>query len=514
MNNIYYLLNKSVDFQIIQKEIGKIFNFAINKTNKSRESVYDTFDWRLYKNNLLLSKDSFQYILYSLLNEEMIDDPQKTAKKELKFWWEFEKSSFKNILKSHLSCRALIQYLTLKNTTQYCRILNEDEKTLVFLQFTDIEIHKNEQKNNFKIINLKAVKGYGNELERLVSVINMFKTDQISLKDIYSNFYKSVSIKPESYTSKFNLKLNPKQNIMEASQKIFKYLINIMKQNEQGIINDVDTEFLHDFRVATRRTRSAMSQIKGIFPKYELEDFKNNFAFLAKLSNRLRDLDVYLLNKEKYKALIPPQLSEGLEAMFSNLQLERKRELNKFIHALQSESCQNIMKKWEIFLNRNLKSNDTDNLKNASVPVKEAAKRFIAQKYKYIRKIGKSINNESADKNLHALRIECKKLRYLLEFFSSLFPQDKINTLIKNLKKLQDNLGDFNDYYIQQTDLINYLENKVKLNNGAKVLSAAIGSLISVLHQEQKKVRSEFSKTFNEFNSKQNEKLFNEIFNE
>ena len=45
---------------------------------------------------------------------------------------------------------------------------------------------------------------------------------------------------------------------------------------------------------------------------------------------------------------------------------------------------------------------------------------------------------------LHALRIEFKKLRYTVEFFSEVLGKET-KDLITDIKKLQDHLGDLND---------------------------------------------------------------------
>ncbi|MFC1662475.1 CHAD domain-containing protein, partial [Gemmatimonadota bacterium] len=39
-----------------------------------------------------------------------------------------------------------------------------------------------------------------------------------------------------------------------------------MRANEVGMLKNLDSEFLHDFRVAVRRTRSGLTQLKGVFP--------------------------------------------------------------------------------------------------------------------------------------------------------------------------------------------------------------------------------------------------------
>ena len=69
-----------------------------------------------------------------------------------------------------------------------------------------------------------------------------------------------------------------------------------MKDNEKGIIDDIDSEFLHDFRVAVRRTRSLLGQIRYVLPKRRVTRFKRDFAWLGEVTGPARDMDVYLLS--------------------------------------------------------------------------------------------------------------------------------------------------------------------------------------------------------------------------
>jgi len=113
---------------------------------------------------------------------------------------------------------------------------------------------------------------------------------------------------------------------------------------------------------------------------------------------------------------------------------------------------------------------------------------------------------------LHRLRIDCKKLRYLLEFFSSLFPENQMQKLIKQLKQLQENLGDFNDLSVQQTFLIDYLQ-MIKPKSAQAVMSAAAtGGLITRLALSHQQVRSQFLSVFEQFDSPANRRRFETLF--
>jgi len=50
---------------------------------------------------------------------------------------------------------------------------------------------------------------------------------------------------------------------------------------------------------------------------------------------------------------------------------------------------------------------------------------------------------------LHKLRIAYKKLRYLLDSFGYLYSEKEIKKLVKDMKKLQNILGEFHDSHQQ-----------------------------------------------------------------
>ena len=68
-------------------------------------------------------------------------------------------------------------------------------------------------------------------------------------------------------------------------------------------------------------------------------------------------------------------------------------------------------------------------------------------------KLGRAIDDDSPAEDLHELRKVGKELRYLLEFFTSLYPADVVKPFIKTLKGLQDQLGRFQDREVQATAL-------------------------------------------------------------
>ena len=56
------------------------------------------------------------------------------------------------------------------------------------------------------------------------------------------------------------------------------------KSCTQGTSGARDGEFLHDFRVATRRTRTALRQVRRAFPKGQAKRLAQEFRWLARLA--------------------------------------------------------------------------------------------------------------------------------------------------------------------------------------------------------------------------------------
>jgi CHAD domain-containing protein len=84
--------------------------------------------------------------------------------------------------------------------------------------------------------------------------------------------------------------------------------------------------------------------------------------------------------------------------------------------------------------------------------------------------------------------------------------------LIKQLKNLQDNLGDFNDLCVQQETLHAYLKNQLSANRSPVNIAAAIGGLIANLNRQQQEVRAVFTTTFEQFDQQKNRELFYDLF--
>ena len=100
-------------------------------------------------------------------------------------------------------------------------------------------------------------------------------------------------------------------------------LATTITANWQGTIDQTDPEFLHDLRIAVRRTRTVLAVSKQVFAAAILDHTRDEFSWLADLTSTPRDLDVYLLEWSNYT----DPLGSGVAALLEPVRdlLERRR---------------------------------------------------------------------------------------------------------------------------------------------------------------------------------------------
>lgn len=291
----------------------------------------------------------------------------------------------------------------------------------------------------------------------------------------------------------------------ESARKILRRLFGILKSKIDGVVEDTDIEFLHDLRVAHRRTRTVLSQVKGVLPAPVLDTFQPEFKWLGDVTGSCRDLDVFLLAIETCPHRLG--LSGGAVAALGAFLTENRRlEHGLVCDALQSDRFRDLVEGWDRFLETGAGEEARPPL--ASSPVIEVAGPRILKAYRKIRKRGGGIDDNPPAVLLHRLRIDGKKLRYLLEFFSDLYPRSTVTRFIGELKQIQDILGDFNDTVVQLALIDEFVDHSL----GSSAAVASTKDLTRAITERQRGLRANFAERFEIFAGDESRKLYKRTF--
>ncbi len=509
IDNLKFNLPDGHDQKQLIRQLADQYTIKKEPSVDEKFTIYDTFDWRLFNKEFILHSSGNKLQLRKLTKSEILHSVEFSRRPV--FIWDFPDGDLKEKLAPLIKMRALLKLVEVKSRSTPYRILDPNEKTVARLIFKEIRpLVKKRGSAVAAHLWVKPVKGYSKYARNLAKSLEAAGLSMGSAKEFLLNALASAGKKPGSYSAKVNIQLDPTMRSDQAAKLILRFLLNVMQINEAVFEDDLDTEILHDFRVALRRTRSALAQIKNTFPTRTTDRFKKNFAYVGKLSNDLRDLDVYLLNQNAYKAMLPAVVRDDIEPLFKHLRKKRSKAFRQVKRGLKSKKYAKIMKDWETFLNR--PPTDSATAPNAGLPVVDLARRRIYKKFRGVVKTGSKILAKTEDTMLHVLRIECKKLRYLMEFFATLFPPKKMNVLINQLKNLQDNLGDYNDLCVQQEYLLKMAAELPGGRQQQKKTLVAIGSLVEKLDREKISVKEALATRFTEFASAENQALFKTLF--
>ena len=249
-----------------------------------------------------------------------------------------------------------------------------------------------------------------------------------------------LAIVPAQFDPRINVRIEPASTIEDAMLKLFDGLWNTFLQNEPGTIADIDTEFLHQFRVAIRRMRSVLSQFQGIISPKDERRFRRALKRLGQTTGPCRDLDVLGLALEGYFVelkISDPGLCRKIRQHLRKQRQKQHRLLRKSLMKKRYGRFKVRFSKW--------RAKPSFQESASTGPAHVYAKASIQRALEDLLGSGRAINGDSSDEKLHELRKKCKILRYLLEFFRSLFPKKSLIEMLKSLKGLQKLLGTFQD---------------------------------------------------------------------
>lgn len=486
-------------YTAIMHMIREKYMIEAESSDDRRYTLWDTFDWKIARKGYLLFQDKDKFMLSrnkEPLFLERLDPVPETICPET-----FKGSGLSQQIALCVSNRALLPLRSVEEKNHYYKVLNEDSKIILHL---DVEEYHTKGSPAVRYFRLRALRGYNDETREFGRYLN-----SIGCSEDEGTYQEKVVGEPldQLYSSKMNLKLDVTDESQTAARKALRYKLSMAAINVDGCIQDIDIEFLHDFRVYIRRLRSFVSQVRGIFPEETVVEMKQDFSAVSGKTGQTRDLDVYLGDREAFLDMVPDELKQGLVSFFQLLAVSRDSEFVKLKTYLEGDEFNGIMSKWMKFL----ESAETFKEENSTRPIRETANIFIMKKLKKISKRIQALHTHTDDILMHELRIECKKLRYLLEAFISLYRDKRVNGLIKKLKKFQDYLGLLNDLTVQKETLLSCL-NKLGNVDDAIMIASSVGALIVKLDERHHELKEHFVKALKDFEKSESQKTYRELF--
>ena len=232
--------------------------------------------------------------------------------------------------------------------------------------------------------------------------------------------------------------------------------IQALQQEIEGVRLAQDIEYIHRMRVASRRLRSALPIFAGCFPARKVSAWIREMRKITWALGNARDADVQIdLVRQVLSSLPSANLQQGLRRLLLRLSQQRMKLQSKILLAVDEETGSGILADMTTQFNESL----------AQFPE-------ILPNTRSLYQLGFDSLNLRLDKfldyevyvylperaaELHAMRIAAKRLRYEMEVFSPLYPEE-LKSYLQAIRKAQETLGNIHDCDMWAITLPQFME--------------------------------------------------------
>jgi inorganic triphosphatase YgiF len=254
------------------------------------------------------------------------------------------------------------------------------------------------------------------------------------------------------------LKLDPEATVDEAMAGIFADCFRHWTVNQAAAADGRDPEGIHQMRVGLRRLRSALSIFKSVIPASQLAWLQPEAKAAIGGLGAARDWDVFILELlGPVKATNPDEVA--LDVLARLAKKKRNAAYRAARKAIAGPDYAAFVLRYGAWLTGRDWTMDRDITAAArgAGTVAEFATRHLEKRFKRAADMGKNAA-ELSDADRHQLRIRLKKLRYGVEFFTSIYGRKTVAPFLGALKALQDDLGHLQDLAVARTLLDQLLE--------------------------------------------------------
>ncbi len=245
------------------------------------------------------------------------------------------------------------------------------------------------------------------------------------------------------------LALSAALSLDDALSAILRSIFTHLLANQEAAEDGRDPEGVHQMRVALRRLRAALAQIRPLAASPALEALRADARWLASSFSAARNWDVFLLDLlPAVQSACPalggfPELAEALG--------ERRAAAYAAAHEALAAAR---VGRFELALGLWIEQRGwhagalSETLEMLAAPALAFACPLLARRHRKVMKAGRHFARLTPEAR-HLLRLAVKKLRYSGDFFLPLEPGGKsARRYVRRLSRLQDLLGTYNDMMV------------------------------------------------------------------
>jgi CHAD domain-containing protein len=307
--------------------------------------------------------------------------------------------------------------------------------------------------------------------------------------------------------SAYRVELEPSVRADIGSLRIHRELLRIVTASHAGVLTGLDSEFLHAFRVGVRRSRSLLGQIEGVLPQAEIDHLQTELSWLGRITAPVRDLDVLLLGLRSASSNLN---AEQQGAILGQLEQERARAQQALTEQLTSERYRQLVTRWKEFLSQHARPETGDRC--GALPLVTIVSQRGRRLYRRALTGIEQVHNDTPAHELHRIRVDAKTLRYLIDAAARLYDPEDLAVVLRALKRLVSDLGEFNDACVQASWLRQYGRTLNEAEGNVTSARKAAEALADLADRRREKLRKPANQQLLRFGEPATRAAFERVF--
>lgn len=283
----------------------------------------------------------------------------------------------------------------------------------------------------------------------------------------------------------------------QAGYKVLRFYWQHLLAHEAGTRAGTNIEELHDMRVATRRIRAAINLFGDYFKPGAIRPYVAGLRRTGRALGAVRDLDILIARANAYLETLPPERHQDLEPLLSVWRAQREEAREEMLAYLNGPQYAELVDTFAMFLET--PGAGAKKVRNFPPPVMQVRHVLPARLYVQWAQVQSfaPLLDGAPTAVLHALRIECKRLRYALEFFVEVLGPEAV-PLISELVQVQDHLGSLNDAGIANRMISDLLFGEQ--DGGERIIAPGVVAYLADRQRELQDLIHAFPQVWDRFN--------------
>ncbi|MCY4486878.1 MAG: CHAD domain-containing protein [Deltaproteobacteria bacterium] len=472
----FFLIPSGAAGRGVLRDLRRTFALSEDGRSSVETQYHDTFDGRLFARARALRFSQGELCL------ECLDPPGEVARAAFTgppdFAHELPPGALQDALRPLAGNRALLPLFSLRADVLAWRLTNREQKTVLRVALLDEAVAAGARSERLGCrVAVRQVRGYKKAFRE---VCEWWAQQGIRPEGRFRfrGALEALDLDPVRTASLSRTPLTAAMPASDAVRAMLHAQYRVARANEEGMRNDTDAEFLHDFRVAVRRARSFLGQLRDVFDPAPAAELRKSLSRLGRSTNALRDLDVYLEHRKEYQALLSDPLAGDLAPLFDHVARSRAAAQREVTAVMRSAAYRDALERWRTCVEEEA---GLPPGRRGAEPVAQVVGARVARQCRSVLEQGYAIPDDAAPDALHSLRIECKQLRYLTEILTELSPE--VRGVVPRLKKLQDALGRIQDLTVHEARTRDFA--RALSEAGADAAPPAIEVLVSRMRAER-----------------------------